>query len=84
MCVVFCGLVVCALHLQINSLDELLTTELIFDNVFAEMEPEEIAAILSTMLTKEKDDNEPFLNPTLEQVRVARVQSHSELFCYFL
>jgi antiviral helicase SKI2 len=49
-------------------LDELLTTELIFDNLFAELEPEEITAILCTMLCKEKDDNAPTISPVLEEV----------------
>ncbi len=50
-------------------MDELLTTELIFSNAFADLSPEEIAAVLSTMLTKEKDDNEPTLTPPLKKAR---------------
>ncbi|KAI8079697.1 NUC185 domain-containing protein [Gilbertella persicaria] len=50
---------------EINSADELLLTELVLDNVFAEYEPAEVVAILSCFVFQERSDSEPRLTPKL-------------------
>ncbi|KXS15244.1 antiviral helicase [Gonapodya prolifera JEL478] len=51
---------------QINTADELIMTELIFDNFFADFEPAEIVALLSVFVFQEKSDVVPNLNPKME------------------
>ncbi|KAI9307273.1 NUC185 domain-containing protein [Cunninghamella echinulata] len=50
---------------EINSADELLLTELVLDNVFAEFEPAEVVAILSAFVFQERGASEPKLTPKL-------------------
>lgn len=50
---------------EINTTDELITTELLFANVFAEMEPAEIIALLSCMVFQEKHAAPPKLSGKL-------------------
>lgn len=50
---------------EINSADELLLTELVLDNVFADFEPAELVAILSCFVFQERSDSEPRLTPKL-------------------
>ncbi|KAI8368205.1 NUC185 domain-containing protein [Radiomyces spectabilis] len=50
---------------EINSADELLLTELLLDNVFADYEPAEIVAILSAFVFQERNASEPRLTPKL-------------------
>ncbi|KAB5547116.1 NUC185 domain-containing protein [Coniochaeta sp. 2T2.1] len=57
------GKVACEIH----SGDELVLTELILDNVLAEYEPAEIAALLSAFVFQEKTDAEPTLTAKLEK-----------------
>jgi antiviral helicase SKI2 len=57
------GKVACEIH----SADELVLTELILDNVLADYEPAEIAALLSAFVFQEKTDSEPSLTPKLER-----------------
>ncbi|KAI0130305.1 DSHCT domain-containing protein [Xylariales sp. AK1849] len=57
------GKVACEIH----SADELVLTELILDNVLADYEPAEIAALLSCFVFQEKTDTEPKLPGKLEQ-----------------
>ncbi|KAI6780532.1 putative ATP-dependent RNA helicase-like protein [Emericellopsis cladophorae] len=59
------GKVACEIH----SGDELVLTELILDNVLAEFEPAEIAALLSAFVFQEKTDVEPVLTGNLEKGR---------------
>jgi len=56
------GKVACEIH----SGDELVLTELILDNVLADYEPAEIAALLSAFVFQEKTDVEPTLTANLE------------------
>jgi antiviral helicase SKI2 len=51
---------------EINTADELLLTELILDNFFADYEPAEIVALLSCFVFQEKSQSEPILTPRLE------------------
>lgn len=59
------GKVACEIH----SGDELVLTELILDNVLADYEPAEIAALLSAFVFQEKSDFEPKLSGNLERAR---------------
>ncbi|XWW94374.1 hypothetical protein V2A60_002317 [Cordyceps javanica] len=59
------GKVACEVH----SGDELVLTELILDNVLAEFEPAEIAALLSAFVFQEKTTVEPVLTGNLERGR---------------
>lgn len=59
------GKVACEVH----SGDELVLTELILDNVLADFEPAEIAALLSSFVFQEKTDIEPTLTGNLEKGR---------------
>lgn len=59
------GKVACEIH----SGDELVLTELILDNVLADYEPAEIAALLSAFVFQEKSDIEPSLTGSLENGR---------------
>ncbi|GAA6001294.1 SKI complex RNA helicase subunit SKI2 [Rhodotorula paludigena] len=52
---------------EINSANELVLTELILDNVFADFEPEEMVALLSGFIFQEKTETEPLLTPRLEE-----------------
>ncbi|KAI1343458.1 DSHCT domain-containing protein [Xylariaceae sp. FL0016] len=57
------GKVACEIH----SADELVLTELILDNVLADYEPAEIAALLSAFVFQEKTDTVPNLTGSLER-----------------
>lgn len=57
------GKVACEIH----SGDELVLTELILDNVLADYEPAEIAALLSAFVFQEKTMSEPALTANLER-----------------
>ncbi|RYP42816.1 hypothetical protein DL770_011630 [Monosporascus sp. CRB-9-2] len=57
------GKVACEIH----SADELVLTELILDNVLAEYEPAEIAALLSAFVFQEKTESVPNLTGNLER-----------------
>ncbi|KAI8930243.1 NUC185 domain-containing protein [Entophlyctis helioformis] len=68
---------------EINTADELILTELILDNFFADYEPAEIVALLSCFVFQEKSQSEPVLTPKLETgietikklaIRIAQVQ----------
>ncbi len=54
---------------NINTCNELILTEMIFENVLNELEPEEIAACLSCLINQNKDDNDPHLTARLDVVR---------------
>ncbi|CAG8811903.1 24858_t:CDS:2, partial [Gigaspora rosea] len=54
-------------RIEINSADELVLTELIFENVFANYDHSEIVALLSCFIFQKRIVNEPKLIPKLEQ-----------------
>ncbi|OJD21397.1 hypothetical protein ACJ73_07261 [Blastomyces percursus] len=64
------GKVACEIH----SADELVLTELILENVFAEYEPEEIVALLSAFVFQEKTESAPTLTPRLERGKEAIIK----------
>jgi len=49
---------------------ELIITELVFHNVLTELEPAEIAALLSCLVFQDKTTNEPQMTPVLEKGRL--------------
>ncbi|KAI8971231.1 NUC185 domain-containing protein [Pilobolus umbonatus] len=50
---------------EVNSADEILLTELVLDNVFADYEPAEVVALLSCFVFQERNASEPRLTPKL-------------------
>ncbi|PRP78199.1 hypothetical protein PROFUN_13996 [Planoprotostelium fungivorum] len=55
---------------EINTVtDELIATELIFENVLTPLTPAEIVSLLSCLIFEEKTEAEPMLTPTLEGAR---------------
>ncbi|KDO16499.1 hypothetical protein SPRG_17981 [Saprolegnia parasitica CBS 223.65] len=50
---------------EVNTCEELVLTEIIFENVLADLEPEEIVAVLSALIFQEKTQNQPTLTPRL-------------------
>lgn len=75
-------------RLQINSVNELILTELILENTLANYEPEEVVALLSGFVFQEKADVELVIPPKLSEGieaiidiagRVLRVQEHHQI-----
>ncbi|KAH9982737.1 antiviral helicase [Lactifluus volemus] len=73
---------------EINSVNELVLTELILENTLAIYEPEEVVALLSAFVFQEKTDVEPLFPPRLEGgrdtlmgilERVAQVQNRHQV-----
>jgi superfamily II RNA helicase len=59
-----CVCVSCVCISQLNTVtEELIATEMIFDNLLTNLTPEEAVALLSCMIFEEKTDNEPLLTP---------------------
>ncbi|QRV83455.1 antiviral helicase SKI2 [Ceratobasidium sp. AG-Ba] len=54
---------------EVNSVNELILTELILDNMLAAYEPEEVVALLSCFLFQDKTEIEPVIPPKLEAGR---------------
>jgi len=63
---------------EINSVNELILTELILDNTLGEFEPEEIVALLSAFVFEEKTDAEPQISPRLEEVSSAAIVANEQ------
>lgn len=56
---------------EINTCDSLIVTELIFENVFTAMEPEEIVSLLSCLIFQERHADEPQLPERLIAAKAA-------------
>jgi len=54
---------------EVNTCEELILTELIFENVLTDLEPEEIVSLLSSLVFQERAADEPTLTPRLEAAR---------------
>lgn len=54
---------------EMNTVDELLATEMIFENVLTPLEPAEIAALLSCLVFEEKTEVQIEIPEHLEEVR---------------
>jgi antiviral helicase SKI2 len=59
--------------LKINSVNELVLTELVLENALAAYEPEEVVALLSSFVFQEKTEVQPIFPPRLEEGREALV-----------
>lgn len=64
---------------EINTTDELITTELLFSNLFAEYEPAEIIALLSAMVFQERHAAEPKLEGRLLAGREKMLETAKDL-----
>lgn len=53
---------------EINTCDSLIVTELIFENVFVGLKPEEVVSLLSCLIFHEKDADPPVLTERLKKV----------------
>jgi len=51
---------------EVTTCDEMIITELVFENVFTPMEPAEIVALLSSLVFQQKNTTTPRLTPRLE------------------
>jgi len=56
---------------KINSVNELVLTEIVLDNTLGAYEPEEVVALLSSFVFQEKTEVEPVFPPKLEDGRDA-------------
>ncbi len=50
---------------EVNRADELIVTEMIFENVLQQLDPAEVAALLSSLVFQEKSDNQPSVTDRL-------------------
>lgn len=64
------GKVACEVH----SVDELVLTQLVLENVLSDYEPEEVVALLSAFVFQEKTDNVPVLTAGLEKGKEAIIR----------
>jgi antiviral helicase SKI2 len=54
---------------ELNSCDELIATECLFDNQLGDLSPVEAVSLLSALVFQQKDASEPLLTPRLEEAR---------------
>ena len=54
---------------ELNSCDELVVTEMIFENFFTSLSPEECVSIISCLICKHKDEDEPKIPDNLERAK---------------
>ncbi|KAF0687455.1 Aste57867_20819 [Aphanomyces stellatus] len=54
---------------EVNTCEELILTEIIFENVLANLEPEEIVSVLSALIFQEKTQNAITLTPRLTEAQ---------------
>ncbi|KYQ89338.1 DEAD/DEAH box helicase [Tieghemostelium lacteum] len=65
---------------EINTCEELIISELIFENAFLSLEPSEIVAVLSTFIFQEKDATEPSLTPRLIEAKNNLIKTAQRVF----
>lgn len=51
---------------EMNAADEVLLTDMIFDSQLSALEPEEVVAVLSSLVFREKTESKPNLNVACE------------------
>jgi len=54
---------------EMNSGEELICTECLFENLLDELEPEEVAALMSAFVFQQKNASEPSLKPRLSDAK---------------
>lgn len=64
---------------EMNTCDELLATEIIFDNILEPLNPPEAAALLSALIFEERSDTDPPLTSRLETARAQCEEIHRAL-----
>jgi len=64
---------------EMNTCDELLATEIIFDNILEPLNPPEAAALLSALIFEERSDYDPPLTTRLETARTQCEEIHRAL-----
>ncbi|EGG13921.1 DEAD/DEAH box helicase [Cavenderia fasciculata] len=64
---------------EVNTCEELIIPELIFENAFLMLEPSEIVSVLSCLIFQEKDAIEPSLTPRLIQARDNLIKINEKL-----
>lgn len=62
---------------------ELIITELVFHNVLTELQPAEIAALLSCLVFQQKNASEPLMTPVLEKVLLGILITNAAIYIYF-
>lgn len=62
---------------EMNSGEELICTECLFENQLDDLEPEEAVALMSAFVFQQKNTSEPSLTPNLSQAK----QRFSPIFC---
>lgn len=70
LCIVKCVIqsMICLWLLKMNTVDALVGTELIFENVLTVLTPEEIVSVLSSLVFQENSEVTPSLTERLEAV----------------
>jgi antiviral helicase SKI2 len=58
---------------EINSGDELIATECLFENQLADLDAAEAVALLSALVFQQKDVSEPVLTPHLQEAKDRQV-----------
>eukprot|EP01133_Synstelium_polycarpum_P006687 gene6687-7776_t len=64
---------------EVNTCEELIIPELIFENAFITLEPAEIVSVLSTLIFHEKNASEPALTPRLLEAKERLIQINERL-----
>jgi antiviral helicase SKI2 len=54
---------------EMNSGEELICTECLFENQLDELEPEEVVALMSAFVFQQKNTSEPSLTPRLSDAK---------------
>ncbi|KAN0035958.1 hypothetical protein ACTA71_005256 [Dictyostelium dimigraforme] len=65
---------------EINTCEDLVITELIFENAFINLEPSEVVAVLSCLIFQEKDAVQPSLTPRLEEAKQNLIKTAEKTF----
>lgn len=66
---------------EINSGDELIATECLFENQLVDLDAPEAVALLSALVFQQKDCSEPVLTPRLKAAKDRYYHSHRSLHC---
>lgn len=69
---------------EMNSGEELICTECLFENQLDDLEPEEAVALMSAFVFQQKNTSEPSLTPKLSKARERFVSPFSPLHLFFL
>lgn len=65
---------------EMNSGEELICTECLFENQLDDLEPEEAVALMSAFVFQQKNTSEPSLTPKLSMAKKRYIFSHTSFF----